>query len=84
VLLASGGSWAELDEQYLLRAFVVHRQEEDADTPIVVELLDRGLHKASNRWQAMAYDESSGSATALGHGATVEQALGTLDWHLLD
>ena len=73
-----------LDEWYLLTAFVVHRAAEDHTTPIVVELLDHGPAHGSTRWQATAYDELSGTATQLGHGASAEQALHCLEWHALE
>lgn len=89
VLTASKGCRIELDEHYTLTAFVVHRAADDDPAtdpapPIVVELLDHGAASGSTRWQATAYDELSGRATGLGHGATVEQALKQLDWHVID
>jgi len=83
VLTASNGSRIELDEQYLLTAFVVHRAVDDT-RPIVVELLDHGPSHGSARWQATAYDELSGAATQLGHGASAEQALHCLEWRALE
>ncbi len=52
--------------------------------PIVVELLDHGPRRSADRWQAMAHNEFSGSATELGQGETAEQALSALEWCALD
>lgn len=84
VLSASNGSQIVLDERYLLTAFVVHRATDDDTTPIVVELIDHGPSHGPARWQATAYDELSGTATQLGHGASAEQALHCLDWRALE
>lgn len=84
VLSASNGSRVDLDEQYILTAFVVHRGHDDGTAPIVVELLDHGASNRSARWQAVAYDELSGAATHLGDGDSAEQALTNLDWRSLD
>ena len=84
VLTASNGARAVLDERYLLTAFVVHRAADDDTRLIVVELLDHGPSRGSERWQATAYDELSGAATQLGHGASAEQALHCLEWHALE
>lgn len=83
VLSASNGARIELDESYLLTAFVVHRAADDDTMPIVVELLDHGPSHGSARWQAIAHDELSGAATRLGCGASAEQALHCLDWRAL-
>lgn len=83
VLSASNGVRIVLDEKYLLTAFVVHRGAEDT-RPIVVELLDHGPSRGSDRWQAIAHDELSGAATPLSHGGSAEQALHRLVWQALD
>ncbi len=82
VLSASNGSRVELDEQYLLTAFVVHR-EPHVPTP-VVELLDHGPDHGAERWHASARDEFIGAATLLGCGSSAGQALRSLDWQALE
>ena len=88
VLTASKGSRIDLDEQYLLTVFVVHRKTSEDPTedttPVVVELLDHGAAHGMARWQVIAHNEFSGAATPLAHGASAEQALRRLDWHSLD
>lgn len=84
VLAASKGSRLDLDEQYTLTAFVVHRRPSEDGAPIVVELLDHGPCAGSARWQAVAHDELSGAATQLGQGESVERALASLDWRSLE
>lgn len=84
VLALSNGARVDLDEQYTLTAFVVHRGHGEESAPILVELLDHGPGAGSARWRAIAHDEVSGAATQLGQGDSAEQALAGLDWRSLE